>query len=131
MQVGELAREPFRLHLEVGGGLGDAELLRVEARDVRGVRVGAVLGDDLGVLRLHRPQLAGEPAEGILGVLDAQVARLLEGRDGLVYAGYGDLVGLDVEVVDGVVDELVGGGEREENVSWYSCFFVDGKKKNI
>lgn len=68
--------------------------------------MGAVLRDELGVLRLHGRELAREAAEGVLGILDAEVARLLEGREGLVHAGDGDLVGLDVEVVDGVVDEL-------------------------
>lgn len=76
------------------------------------MRVAAVLGDELLVLSVHGAQLAREAAEGIFGVFDAQVARLLEGGDGFVYAGYGDFVGLDVEVVDCVVDEL----ERRWNV---------------
>lgn len=53
-------------------------------------------------------ETAGEFAEGDFGIADAEVAGLLEGGEGVVDAGDGLFVGLDVEVCDGVVDELLG-----------------------
>jgi ABC-type amino acid transport substrate-binding protein len=44
--------------------------------------------------------------QGIFGFAQAQVAGLLQSREGLVYARDGELVGEDVEVADCVVDEL-------------------------
>jgi hypothetical protein len=58
------------------------------------------------VLRLQGAQLPRELLEGRVGLLPLEVARLLEGREGVVYAGYCDLVWADVEVLDCVVDEL-------------------------
>jgi hypothetical protein len=58
------------------------------------------------VLRGEGRELAGELAQGGLGLADAQVASLLEGGEGFVDARDGELVGVDVEVVDCVVDEL-------------------------
>lgn len=46
--------------------------------------------------------------ERILGFAEAQVASLLESGDGLIDAGYGQLVRENVEVADCVVDELEG-----------------------
>lgn len=109
-QVRQLAREALRLHLEVGGGFGGAELLRVEARDLGRVLGGRVGRHELRVLRLQRAQLPREFFQRRVGLLPLQVARLLEGREGVVYAGYGDLVWADVEVLDRVVDELGLGG---------------------
>lgn len=109
-QVRELAGQALRLHLEVGRGLCGAELLRVEAGDLRGVLGGRVRRHQLRVLRLQGAQLPRELLQGLVGLLPLQVARLLQGREGVVYAGYGDLVWADVEVLDRVVDEL-GGGE--------------------
>lgn len=60
LQVGGAGREALRLDLEVRGRLGRAELLRVEARDLRGVRRGRVRGRELLVLRLLRVELARE-----------------------------------------------------------------------
>lgn len=62
------------------------------------------------MLRLQGAQLPRELLERRVGLLSLQVARLLQGREGVVYAGYGDLVWADVEVLDRVVDELVLGG---------------------
>lgn len=63
-------------------------------------------GDEVVVVRVLRRQRAGELLEGVFGVADAQVAGLLERGDGFGDARGGELVGRDVEVVDGVVDEL-------------------------
>jgi hypothetical protein len=73
--------------------------------------------DELGVLRGEGGLLAGEAAQGVLGVAQAQVARLREGRQGLGDAGDGALVGGYVEVGYGMPDELVGG----ELVSFVMC----------
>lgn len=54
----------------------------------------------------ERVELAREFLEGGLGFVDAQVARLLERGDGVVDSADGEFVRVDVEVVDGVVDEL-------------------------
>lgn len=53
-------------------------------------------------------EIAGEFAEGGFGFADAQVARLLECGERVIDARDGLLVRLDVEVADGVVDELGG-----------------------
>lgn len=45
-------------------------------------------------------------SEGIFGLADAELAGLLEGRDGLADARNGSLVGIDVEAADRLVDEL-------------------------
>lgn len=47
-------------------------------------------------------------SESALGFTDAEVARLLQGREGFVDATDGEFVGLDVEVADCVVDQLMG-----------------------
>ena len=44
--------------------------------------------------------------ERVFGFAQAQVAGLLEGGEGFIDTGDGELVGLDVEVADCVVDEL-------------------------
>lgn len=58
------------------------------------------------MVRVLRGQRAGELLEGVFGVADAEVTSLLERGDGFGDARGGELVGCDVEVVDGVVDEL-------------------------
>jgi hypothetical protein len=105
-EVRQLAREPLRLHLEVRRGLCGAELLRVEPRDLGRVLGGGVRGDQLGVLRLEGAQLPGEFFQGLVGLLALEVAGLLEGGEGVVYAGYRYLVWADVEILDCVVNEL-------------------------
>ena len=70
--------------------------------------IGAVVGgcDEVVVLGGEGVELTGELLEGGVGFVDAEVARLLEGGEGFGDTGNGELVGLDVEVVDGVGDEL-------------------------
>lgn len=51
-------------------------------------------------------ELAGEFLEGGVGVVDAKIAGLLEGGQRFGDARDGILVGVDVEVVDSVGDEL-------------------------
>lgn len=105
-QVRGPLRQALRLDLGVAGGLGRAELLRVEAGDLGRVVRRRVARHQVVVLRGERVELPRELLEGGLGVVDAQVARLLQGRDGVVDAPDGEFVRVDVEVVDGVVDEL-------------------------
>ncbi|KAJ6444287.1 tetratricopeptide repeat 11 Fission 1 protein [Purpureocillium lavendulum] len=106
-EVGGARGEALGLHLGVGGGLGGAELARVERCNVRCVVLGRrVRGRDVVVLRRQRPQLPRELAQRRLGVAHPQVARLLQRRQRLRHARHRELVGLDVEVVDCVVDEL-------------------------
>jgi hypothetical protein len=106
IQVRHLGLQPLGLDLSVGRRFRDAELLRVQARDLVGVRGRAVAGGELGVLRGEGGLLAGEAAEGVLGVAQAQVAGLVEGREGLGDARDGGLVGGYVEVGYCVPDEL-------------------------
>lgn len=105
-QVGRLLRQSLGLHLGVGRRLGNAELVRVEARNGRRVVGKGVRRDQLAVLRVDRVELARELLERRVGVADVQLARLLQRRERFADAPDGELVGLDVEVVDGVVDEL-------------------------
>lgn len=58
----------------------------------------------------QRVERAREPLERFFGVAEAEVARLLQGCEGLGDARDAELVGGDVEVGDGVADEL--GGRR-------------------
>lgn len=58
------------------------------------------------MLRRQGIKVAGEFAQGGFGFTNAQFAGLLQGREGVVDPGYGLFVGVDVEVADGVVDEL-------------------------
>lgn len=80
--------------------------MRVEARNGRRVVGKGVRRDQLAVLRVDRVELARELLERRVGVADVQLARLLQRRERFADAPDGELVGLDVEVVDGVVDEL-------------------------
>lgn len=57
----------------------------------------------------ERVERAREPLERVLGVAEAEAARLLQGREGLGDARDAELVRGDVEVGDGVADELRGG----------------------
>ena len=63
-------------------------------------------GDELGVLAGEGGLLTRQAAEGVLGVAQAQVARLVEGAEGLGNAGDGGLVRGYVEVGYCVPDEL-------------------------
>lgn len=105
-QVGGLQGEALGIVLGVGGGLCGAELDRVEAGDVGGVVGGHVRLDQVVVARRLRAELPRELLERRLGLAHAQVARLLQRRQGLLDARDGELVRVDVEVVDDVVDEL-------------------------
>ena len=105
-EVGGGAAEALGLHLEVGRGLGGAELLRVEPRDLGRVRRRRVRRRQLLVLRLQGVQLSRGFLQGVLGVAHAQVPRLGKSGQGIMDSRDGRLVGADVEVVDGVVDEL-------------------------
>lgn len=58
------------------------------------------------MLRVDGVELAGELLERRVGVADVQLAGLLQRGERFADAADGELVGLDVEVVDGVVDEL-------------------------
>lgn len=82
--------------------------MRVEARDGRGVVRGRVRRQQLVVLCVDGVELAGELLERRVGVADVEVAGLLQRGERFADAAYGELVGLNVEVVDGVVDELRG-----------------------
>ena len=50
--------------------------------------------------------MAGEFAQRGFSVTHAQLARLLEGCEGVIDAGDGLFIGVDVEVPDRVVNEL-------------------------
>lgn len=76
-QVRQLAGQALRLHLEVGGGLRGAELLRVEPGDLGRVLGGRVRRHQLRVLRLQRGQLPRELLERLVCLLPLQVACLL------------------------------------------------------
>lgn len=69
---------------------------------------GVVSAHGVIVLRAERVKRAREFAEVCLGLADAEVAGLLEGGKGVVYAGDGEFVGLDVEVCNCVLDKLAG-----------------------
>lgn len=84
-------------------------------------------GDLLGVLGLQRGELAGELAEGCFGGFDAEIAGLVESREGFIYAGDGEFVGRDVEVLNGVVDEL--GAQRDVLVKRSFTLLVEGRGK--
>lgn len=115
VQVCGLLRQPLRLDLGVARRLGRPELLRVEAGNLAGVVGRRVAGHEVVVLRGERVELPRELLEGLLGVADPQVARLLQRRQRLVDPRDGELVRVDVEVFDGVVDKLDaldGGGNR-------------------
>lgn len=106
-QVGRLLGEALRLHLGIARCLCGPELARVEGCDLGGVARRGVRGRELGVLRGERVELAGELLEAGFYLAHAEVARLLERGEGFADARDGELVGLDVEVVDCVVDELL------------------------
>lgn len=106
LEVGGRLGEALDLDLGVAGGLGRAELARVEPRNVRRVVGRRVRRHEVVVLRRPRRQLSRELLERCFGLAHPQVARLLERRQGFADACYRELVWLDVEVVDGVVDEL-------------------------
>jgi ABC-type amino acid transport substrate-binding protein len=74
---------------------------------------------ELVVLRVDGVELPREPLERGVAVAEVQLARLLERREGFRDAADGELVGLDVEVVDGVVDEL---GSSSSLVLACMCF---------
>ena len=67
------------------------------------------------VLRQAGVEVTGEFAQSRLSLAHAQVARLLQGGEGVIDAGDGLFVGVDVEVSDGVVDELEIESERLES----------------
>lgn len=60
--------------------------------------------------------------QGALGFAHAQVAGLLQGGEGLVDARDGVLVWLDVEVLDGVADELGGRVAVSIRCDFAPCF---------
>ena len=107
LQIRMFQRQPLCLDLRIARCFGGAELVSVEARDARGV-IGAVVvsGGEVVVLGCEGGEMAGEFLEGGVGVMDAEVAGLLEGGEGLCDAGDGVFVWVDVEVVDGMGDEL-------------------------
>lgn len=63
-QVGRLLGQALGLHLGVGGGLCDAELVRVEAGNGGRVVGGRVGGEELVVLGVDGVELAREALEG-------------------------------------------------------------------
>lgn len=63
-------------------------------------------GDELRVLGGEDGLLPGQTSQGIFGVAEAQVARLVEGRKRFGDAAYGDLVRSYVEVGNCVPNEL-------------------------
>jgi hypothetical protein len=65
-------------------------------------------GDGLVVLGSQGVQMAGELSQGGFSIAHAQIARLLQRGQGVIDAGDGLFIGVDVEVADGVVDELEG-----------------------
>ncbi|KAL2261072.1 hypothetical protein VTK26DRAFT_4725 [Humicola hyalothermophila] len=110
VELGQLGLQALRLHLEVGRGLGDAELLRVEPRDLGRVLRRRVRRRQLRVLRRQRVERPREPPQRPLGLAQPQLPRLLQRGQRFRDARDRRLVGRDVEVCDGVADEL-GPGE--------------------
>lgn len=58
------------------------------------------------MLGLQGVQIAGEFAQRCFGVANAQVARLLQGGERIIDARDGLFIRLDIEIANGVVDEL-------------------------
>jgi len=72
-----------------------------------------VCGSKLAVLRVQRVECARQLLERGLGVEEAEVTRFLEGRKRLGDARYSVFIRCDVEVRDGVADELSAAGCRQ------------------
>lgn len=100
----QLPLQPLTLNLDLGSSLRDPEFLRVQFADLGRMAHAVMRGDGLFVLGGEGGEVAGEFAEGVFGIADAEVAGLLEGGEGFVDAAQGEFIGLDVEVGDCVVD---------------------------